>query len=187
MEYFVEGEEPAYCESHSSIKVCRESGLLATDNCPDTYYYSFAPEKERNASWNTDGSMSSAPTETCDIHSSPVSNVNPNTGSETPATTTDVLLPNVVGMTKEEAMRKLSGMTIIVKTKESDKQEGMVIKQEPPANSIVEKNAKISITVSAGKKTETNPTPDPTPDPTPNPDTTPETNKTPDSDNTTTP
>lgn len=166
MEYFVEGEEPSYCESHSSVKVCRESGLVATDNCPDTYFFSFAPEKERNPSWNTNGSMSSAPSETCNIHTSPVTNVDPNNGAQSPVTTTDVTVPDVIGLSKEAAMQKLAGFTVIPVETESDKPKGTVISQSFPAGSVVEKNAKITIKVSkgSGEKPQQPDNPEPNPE-----------------------
>ena len=151
MEYFVEGEEPSYCQSHSSVKVCRESGMVATENCPDTYYFSFAPEKERNPSWKTEGAMSSAPSETCTIHANgPVTNVDPGTGTETPVTTTDITVPNVVGMSEESARQKLAGLTVVTKQVESDKPKGTVVSQSFGAGSVVEKNAKITISISKG-------------------------------------
>lgn len=173
MEYFVEGEEPGYCESHSSVRVCRESGLVATDNCPDTYYFSFAPEKERNPSWKTDGSMSSAPSEPCNIHTSPVTNVDPNSGAQTPVTTTEKDVPNVIGMTKSEAMSKLAGFSVIPIESDSEKPKGTVFKQDPVGGKQAANNATVKIWVSKGPKE--NPEPNPNPDTNTTPDPNPET------------
>ena len=76
------------------------------------------------------------------------SNVNPTTGTEEPVTTTDVVVPNVIGLTEVEARRQLSGLTVIVvTTSDASKQDGVVISQSFAANSVVEKNAKIKITI----------------------------------------
>ena len=161
MEYFVEGEEPSYCESHSSVKVCKESGLIATDNCPETYYFSFAPEKERNPSWHTDGSLSSAPSETCNIHTSPVTNVDPNNGKQTPVTTTDVTVPDVAGLSEAEARKKLAGFTVVVKRRNSsDVAKGIAIETDPKAGSLVEKNSTRSIHLIISDGPKENPKPD---------------------------
>lgn len=148
-EYYVEGEVPKTCEGHSSIKICSESHLLATDACPETYYFSFLPEKERNPSWKTEGSSDSAPSETCKIHqqTTTVTNVDPNTQNTTP-TDTDITVPDVMGLSKADATRKLAGLTVVtVEGADPTKADGVVIKQYPAAGSKVEKNAKVTITI----------------------------------------
>ena len=157
-EYFVEGEEPEYCQGHSALKVCSESGLLATENCPNTYYYSFLPEKERNPSWKTDGSNSSAPSETCNIHtrSTVITNssaVNDSSSSGVSITTTDIVVPDVVGLSEEAAKIKLSGLNVKVESvSDSSKANGVVIKQSREKGNVVEKGATIIITVNKIKK-----------------------------------
>lgn len=95
--------------------------------------------------------MSSAPSETCTIHANgPVTDVNPNTGTETPVTTTDITVPNVVGMSEESARQKLAGLTVVTKQVDSDKAKGTVVSQSFGAGSVVEKNAKITISISKG-------------------------------------
>lgn len=156
-EYMVEGEEPKTCDGHTSIKVCSESGKLATEFCPNSYYYSFLPEKERNPKWKTDsGRSSSAPSDTCTLHTqntvTPVAPVEEDPGTQV---TTEIAVPNVIGLTEAEALNKLSSLNVQVKTKsDSSKQNGVVLSQSIQPNDLVEKNAKIVITVNKIEKVE---------------------------------
>lgn len=156
-EYFVQGEEPKSCEGHS-LKICSDSGKLATDHCPNTYYYSFLPEKERNPSWKTEGSSSSAPSDYCTIHTNNSNNTNPdnndNNSGATVTTTTDIVIPNVVGATKAEAVSKLSGLTIVYGKPKSDssKADGIVLSQSLAPGLVVEKGTKITITLNEVKE-----------------------------------
>lgn len=181
-EYFVSGEEPKTCEGHS-LKICSDSHKLATANCPNTYYYSFLPEKERNPKWKAENSYSSAPSQECDIHTSSIDVPNQNPGGDigggTPTIpTTDITIPNVYGLTESIATEKLKGLglNVITKTKsDSTKPNGVVIAQSLPSGTVVEKNTKITITINKIQEEPTptpnpTPTPDPTPDPTPTPD-----------------
>ena len=75
---FVSGHTPATCEGHSSYAtICTESGLLATDYCPDVQrrYYGYTIPKEQLGLWKTNGVSSggkaSAPSGTCTIHTKP--------------------------------------------------------------------------------------------------------------------
>ena len=150
-EYFVEGEVPKACEGHS-LKVCAESGKIATEFCPNTYYFSFLPEKERNPSWKTDNSNASAPSDTCTIHTSSatVTNEPANNGNSAEVTTTtDIVVPNVVGLSKSEAVAKLSGMAVVYAKSKSDssKKDGVVLSQYPASGTVVEKGAKITLTL----------------------------------------
>lgn len=71
-EVFVEGTVPEYCdESGNSVDICKESGKVATEYCPETTteYYSYTLPKERLKLWKTYGSTGGkAPTELCTIH-----------------------------------------------------------------------------------------------------------------------
>lgn len=72
-ELFIEGTVPGDCDGHaSSAEICNDTGLLATDNCPNkvTKYYSYTVEKERLGLWRTTNSSSSAqpPAEYCTQH-----------------------------------------------------------------------------------------------------------------------
>ena len=77
-EIFVSGTEPAECEGHSgSYTICTESGLLATEFCPNTqkkYTGTVLPKEQLNL-WETKSSIgkngSTAPTATCTIHTAP--------------------------------------------------------------------------------------------------------------------
>ena len=72
-EIFVEGTEPEDCdEASSAVQICEDSGLLATDYCPNvvTRYYSYTIPKERLGLWTnlTNSSSKSAPTTYCKEH-----------------------------------------------------------------------------------------------------------------------
>ena len=160
-EYFVEGEEPAYCNGHSSIKICSESGLLATEYCPSTYPFSYSIEKEKNPSWRTDSSESSAPTETCNIHKASA-NITNNNNSGVTVTTNDVIVPNVVGLTQANAESKLknAGLDVSVQPSlvfDSSKTEGTVIVQDIKPDKVVIKGTVIKITINK-KQAENKPT-----------------------------
>ena len=72
-EVFVKGTVPAECEGHSGFyEICTESGLLATEFCPDkeTKYYGGNLPKEQLQLWKTKGGSgkSGAPKDYCNIH-----------------------------------------------------------------------------------------------------------------------
>ncbi len=153
MEYMVESEMPDNCEGHSSLKICAESGKLATEYCMNTYYYSFLPEKERNPSWKTDGFNPSAPSETCDIHTSATSTTVTVEPTSPEVTTTDVVVPNVIGLTEAAAKEKLKDLDVHTKTKsDPNSPNGVVLSQSFEPNFVVEKNARIVITVNKIEK-----------------------------------
>lgn len=153
-EYFVQGEEPKDCEGHS-LKICSESGKIATDYCPNTYYYSFVPEKERNPKWKTEGTTTSAPSETCTIHNSKVTEIitdKPSTGAEV-TNSDDIVIPSVIGLTEAEARKKLNGLIIVIKHKsDSSKTDGTVLSQSLTSGLVVEKNTKITLTINKIEK-----------------------------------
>jgi len=77
-EVFVSGTEPTEtCDGgRTTVKLCSESGKVATEFCPSTYTktYTTIPEKEKNAKWKSDysGSYGNPPTQKCTIHTKPV-------------------------------------------------------------------------------------------------------------------
>lgn len=167
-EYYASGTEPSECEGHS-LKICSDSGKLALDTCPNTYYYSFVPEKERNATWTSaSGSYKAAPSEKCDIHAAqetPSTGTNPDEPDV--SVSTDIVVPNVVGLTEAEAKKKLSSLTVVIKTKsDSTKADGVVLSQSLAPDLVVAKNTKITLTINKieeeqepPKNTTTNTTP----------------------------
>ncbi len=79
---FTEANVPDVCDGHAKAVVCRDSGLLPSDFCPQSSWeersFGYLPEKERNQKkWTTvhanvegdSGAM--VPTERCNIHTQP--------------------------------------------------------------------------------------------------------------------
>ena len=85
-EIFVSGRVPAACEGHSAYEICAESGLLATEYCPEVEnkYYGYSIPKEQLGLWKTSGSSgkSSAPSERCTIHTKPETPAQTNTHTQ---------------------------------------------------------------------------------------------------------
>ena len=70
-ELFVSGTVPTECNAHSNtVKVCKDSELLANDNCPNVIYknYSYIVDKEKLNLWKTTSSRKAAPTAVCTQH-----------------------------------------------------------------------------------------------------------------------
>lgn len=137
-EYFVKGTVPGDCEGHEKLTICTDTGKIATENCPNTEEKTFIkkPEKEDTTLWHTnEGDKYEIPTETCDVH-----------------TKKEITIPNVVGKTKEEAMKILKdlGLTVTVETKESSKKEGTVIAQSKKEGTKLVEGGSITITISTG-------------------------------------
>lgn len=135
-EYFVKGTIPGECEGHKKLTICKDTGKIATENCPNTEEKTYIqkPEKEDTTLWKTnDGNKYDIPTETCDIH-----------------TKKQITMPNVIGKTKEEAMKKLKdlGLTVKIETKESSKKEGIVIEQSKKEGTKIFAGDTITITIS---------------------------------------
>lgn len=143
-EYFVKGTIPDYCDGHTKLKICTETGKIATENCPDVEEKTYIkkPEKEDTTLWKTnDGEKYDVPTETCNVHTKKV-----------------IKMPNIVGKTKDEASKILKdlGLKVTIETEASSKKEGTVIEQSKKENAELTAGDTITITVSAGKKTDTN-------------------------------
>lgn len=72
-ELYISGTEPTYtCDVHVSVTICGESGLLATDNCPNeskvTQVFIQRKVKDANVSTAADYKYE-APTTSCNVHS----------------------------------------------------------------------------------------------------------------------
>ena len=137
-EYFVKGTVPDYCDGHTTLTICTDTGKIANENCPnvETKTYTKKPEKEENGNWRTeDGGKYDVPTETCTEH-----------------TTKEVSMPNVVGKNKDDAVKELEKLGLIVKTeyKESKDNVDKVISQDVGSGTKVKSGATVTITV--GKK-----------------------------------
>ena len=82
-EYFAKGTVPTEaCDHHTTVTVCRDSGLLPTPNCPTTTRVALIIPSGQS---QTDDSQYAAPSATCNIHGG----VNPIVGSDAPSEGTD--------------------------------------------------------------------------------------------------
>lgn len=79
---FTKDNLPSECDGHSKAVVCRDSGLLPTEYCPQSSWeertFAYQPEKERNQTkWTTvhenaeGAAVNTVPTERCNIHTQP--------------------------------------------------------------------------------------------------------------------
>ena len=175
-EIFAEGNIPESCdESGHYAEICSESGLLATEYCPEkeSRSFSYVLPKERQKLWVTSKSYSKAPTERCKIHTAESSKQN----SEAP-TISLIGEINVTLNVGENYVEK--GATA------KDSIDGDITSKIQISGSVnTSKAGKYSVTYkvknSAGKETtvtrnitvkeknETKPTPTPTPTPSPTP------------------
>lgn len=142
-EYFVRGTIPDKCEGHKVLTICTETGKIANENCPNTEekHYTEKPDKEKNGKWRTvnESEFYDIPEEVCDVHTKKI-----------------VKVPNVVGLKKEDAEKKLKDLklNVTVTIKESDKQNGIVISQSKAEGTEVTEGENISIVVSKKKENE---------------------------------
>ena len=139
VEYFVRGTVPDKCEGHKILTICTDTGKIANENCPHTEekVYTEKPEKEKTTLWRTTSNDEyKVPDEVCDTHTKVV-----------------VKLPNVVGLKKDEAEKKLKALklNVTVQTKESDKESGIVLTQSKAAGTEIAEGESITITVSRKK------------------------------------
>lgn len=135
-EYFVKGTIPSDCEGHTKLTICTDTGKIATEYCPNKEEKSYTkkPEKEESTLWSTDeGDKYDVPTETCDVH-----------------TVKTVKMPNVVGKSKDEAMKILKdlGLKVTIETKTSKKQDGEVLEQSKSEGTVLKAGDSVTITVS---------------------------------------
>lgn len=132
-EIFSKDNIPDDCDGHETVKVCTDTGLLATDYCPNTEYksYGFVIDTEKNATWSPKLSEKTAPTESCNVHTTPA----------------QIDVPNVVGKTQPDAetLLKNAGFTVkILKNDDNTKAKGIVLKQSATKAA---QGAEITITV----------------------------------------
>ena len=135
-EYFVKGTIPSDCEGHTKLTICTDTGKIATEHCPNKEEKSYTkkPEKEESTLWRTDeGDKYDIPTETCDVH-----------------TVKTVKMPNVVGKSKDEAMKILKdlGLKVTIETKTSSKEDGEVLEQSKSEGTVLKAGDSVTITVS---------------------------------------
>ena len=135
-EYFVKGTIPSDCEGHTKLTICTDTGKIATEYCPNKEEKSYTkkPEKEESTLWRTDdGGKYDIPTETCDTH-----------------TVKTVKMPNVIGKSKDEAMKILKdlGLKVTIETKTSKKQDGEVLEQSKSEGTVLKAGDSVTITVS---------------------------------------
>jgi penicillin-binding protein 1A len=122
------GEEEE-AEDWVSVKICTESGMVATKYCPNTETRYFQRGEE--------------PTETCPLHRTPTSR--------------QVTVPSVVGMTEVAAVSvlKSAGFKPSVSYASSNTApKGSVISQSPLGGTPADSGATVSITVSSGQSSE---------------------------------
>ena len=135
-EYFVKGTIPSDCEGHTKLTICTDTGKIATEHCPNKEEKSYTkkPEKEESTLWRTDeGDKYDIPTETCDVH-----------------TVKTVKMPNVVGKSKDGAMKILKdlGLKVTIETKTSSKEDGEVLEQSKSEGTVLKAGDSVTITVS---------------------------------------
>ncbi len=135
-EYFVEGTVPKKCDGHTTIKICKETKMVANEYCPETEQrtYSKKPDMEQNADWKVLGSNKyTVPTEKCTKHTEE---------------TSKVTIVNVVGKTETEARMALAGLNIqVIYGHDSTQQDGIVLSQNLAEGTRVDKGVTITITV----------------------------------------
>ena len=136
LEYFVKGTIPEDCEGHQKLMICKETGKIANENCKEVEerIYTKRPEKEDTTLWKTNSvDRYNIPTEVCDVHKK-----------------VEVEMPKVIGKTKEEALKILEdlGLIVTVETKESIKKSGIVISQSPKEGKMLKTGDSIIITIS---------------------------------------
>ena len=148
-EIFNKDSIPDECDGHKTVKICKETNKLATEFCPDVIEKSFSTlGTEKNATWTPNLKGTSAPTQTCDVH------------TKAP----DIDVPKVVGKTQNEATDILKGAgfnVVVLKDNDSSNKKNIVLKQSATK---APKGSEITITINeySGGEEETPPKPKPT-------------------------
>ena len=148
-EIFNKDSIPDECDGHKTVKICKETNKLATEFCPDVIEKSFSTlGTEKNATWTPNLKGTSAPIETCDVH------------TKAP----DIDVPNVVGKTQNEATDILKGAgfnVVVLKDNDSSNKKNIVLKQSATK---APKGSEITITINeySGGAEETPSKPKPT-------------------------
>lgn len=106
-----------------SVKICDDSGLLATPGCPSTHSQEFRRGEE--------------PTSFCNIHKAPAGNK----------------VPNVIGLSRsaaKDALEQAGYSVTVVQASGSQQASGIVVAQTPAAGTDYLSGGSVTITVSAG-------------------------------------
>ncbi len=141
-EIFASGTVPGECGGHEAVKICKETKLLATEYCPETEekVYPIMPEKEQNASWYTDNKKYKEIKDTCKKHT---------------AETMKIKVPNVVGLTEDEAREQLKDFSILtIYDSDPSKENGIVLEQSIEPEKLVDKKTPITITINQVEEVE---------------------------------
>lgn len=174
IEEFVEGTVPEACNGHQHIKVCKETGKLATEFCKDVEERTVLqpPEKEKNATWKTSaGNKYNTVTENCDVHKKTEDKPNNennnqdkqnnqnggNPQNQQQSQDNNVKVPKVVGLTESAAKELLSyySLKCNVVYVENNDSIGLVSKQDRASGVVVPKNTVVTITVNKKKEEKT--------------------------------
>lgn len=115
------------------VKICAESGLLATPYCPDARYAAFV--------------KGTTPTKNCDIHTGP-----PEGEQKEGENKNEVKVPSVVGMSTNEAISTLqnAGFGVAQSMQASEAPPDQVINQLPSGDSSAPAGSTVIIYVSSG-------------------------------------
>ncbi len=160
-EYYVKGTIPDKCTGHIKQTICKESGKIANEFCTETEQVTYLakPEKENTNLWKTnDGGKYKTPiTDICDIHTKKEEENNGDNNEiiEEPTTTQNVKVPDLVGLTKNEAIAKLKASNLkykIIEKEVTSGKDGEVLEQSHKINTEVEEGTVITITISKLKK-----------------------------------
>ena len=138
-EYFVKGTVPKACEGHTKLEICKETGKIANEYCPEKEEKTFLvkPAKENTTLWTTkEGDKYKVPTENCDIHKEPEKK--------------QVEVPNVIVKKEAEAKKLLEekGLKVeIIYDENKKKEDGIVLKQNKEEKTKVDEGTLVTITV----------------------------------------
>ena len=136
-EYFVRGTVPDECEGHKTVTICSETGMIATEFCPDKEEKTclVKPPKEQLGLWHTDDEDKyGIPEDTCTEHQH----------------AKHITMPNVIGMKVDEAKAKLKalGLVVIIETKTSKKIDGIVMEQSKEEGAQLNEGDTVTLVVS---------------------------------------
>ncbi len=136
---FIGAEEISGSSGDVRVTICSDSGLIATDLCPNT-----------TTKWYSSGNE---PWQSCDIHSS---------GNSEPSDSETSSVPTVVGLSTGEATSSLVSAGFKVATSEQAHESvpaGIVIDQSPGGGSEASPGSTVTLIVSLGPPEEPEPEP----------------------------
>ena len=147
-ELFVRGTVPKACDCHIKVKICKETGKVANENCKDVEEKSYLklPPKEELGLWKTDSKVKELfeiPEEVCDKHKAPES----------------VEMINVVGKKLSDAKKLLEDKGLVVKVnykEDKTKTEGIVLSQDVKEKQKIEVGKTVTLTVNKKEDVNTN-------------------------------